>query len=166
MIALPPMTGTLKKLGIFAAVLLLLLIAALPLLRVPNTPEISKALDTTILDRFELHDATLSEASAIVMDHVYRQHPEMRKVRCIQYNASSPSSGAAAGQSLDPNTARITLSLTNIPASESFRYITSIANEAYLLRPGRIYLYPAGSPPPKTMRERLDAAIDALLSRN
>lgn len=163
-----------KNLVISLAVLLLLLIGTASFFRAPNAREISKALDTTIIDQLWLKEATVNESLSLVMDHLHQQNPEMRQV-CLKYYPSAEGVSVDSAKTLvgaagvpaipDFTGAHITVNLSNIPANEALKYVTSLSNCGYAVRSGKIYIYAAANRPPVTISERFAMCVDWLSSR-
>ncbi len=58
--------------------------------------------------------------------------------------AAAPAAAAAALPAVDPNAARVTVQLTNIPLIEALRYVTGLANLKFKVEPFAVSIVPQG----------------------
>jgi general secretion pathway protein D len=111
--------------------------------QIRNTVEIQNLLNNIIIPKIEFREATIREAVDFLKQKSKDLDPNKRGVNIVLKLEGTPGSSqpaattpetapgvpgtpASAGAT-NPNDAKITLSLTNIPLSEALRYITSLA---------------------------------------
>jgi len=159
-----------KKILLLVGVALLFIGAAV-FFSVPSAQSISSALDHTIIKDLSFRKATPEQACLRVMNQFLEQHPELRKVRLTYYPSSAgirleqartrwivlqmPGSPPTAPEWYYP----ITAELGEIPASEAFSYVTTVAGLTYVVRPGTICIYSPTTPPPPALRDRFDSVL-------
>lgn len=82
-----------------------------------------------IIPKLELNEATLDDAFAFLVGKSLELDPEKQGIKIT----ISPDLGKTGGATtIDPNQARITVSLKNVPLSEAVRYLTGLAGVTFV----------------------------------
>ncbi|MEP6670695.1 MAG: M56 family metallopeptidase [Chthoniobacter sp.] len=105
-----------------------------------------KAL-SIILPKVEFREATLAEAVDFVSKRAREHDPEGTGIKILVMLGNAPKSATGA----NPEDARITLSLTNVPLFEALQYLAGLAGLQPVYTKDAVVLKPmnaAGSPPP------------------
>ena len=135
--------------------------------------KIRAKLNNIILPKLEFRDATIREAidflrkKSVDLDPE-KAHPETAGINMVlQLEAPNPPAPAVNGPAgLPPdaaNTARITVSLSNIPIGEALKYVTALAGLKYKIEPYCIRIVPL-SVPTDTLVTKQWAVTPAMLS--
>ena len=93
-----------------------------------------RALLETVIPKLELKDATVREAVAFVKSEV--------SANIVLKLPEEERNGGGSPAAPNPNEARITLSLTNIPAGEALKYIASLAGLKIRIEPYAVTIEP------------------------
>ncbi len=139
--------------------------------------KIRAKLNNIILPKLEFREATIREAIDFLKKKSVewdpeKAHPENAGVNTVlQLEAAIPpgpaaSNGPAVIPGLPPNaanTARITVSLNNIPLGEALKYVTALAGLKYKIEPYGIRIVPL-SVPTNTLVTKQWAVTPAMLS--
>lgn len=141
-----------------AALTTLPAIKAGPPPRLEQTEWITRKLESTIIPRLEFREVGIVEAVEFLRKKSVELDPQRAGVPIyLQLQTSVPVAPKAEfnipgietiapGRPALPVDARITVSLTNIPLSEAFRYVTSLAGMKFRVLPDGLHIVPAEEP--------------------
>ena len=114
----------------------------------PSTGRIRQKLDSIIIPKLELHEATIGEA----LDFLKKKSQELdadspageKGANIVLKSESQPATpkADAPAAAANPADAKITVSLSNIPLGEALKYVTGLANLKYKVEPYAISVAP------------------------
>ena len=128
---------------------------------VPNTvqsaqlaAQIHRKLNTIIIPRLELREATAREAIAFLRKRsvdldTTEPDPAKRGVNIVLNIAAPPAptpGSARTNEPQDPGAVRVTVALTNIPLGEALKYVTGLARLKFSVLNNTVSVVAAGSP--------------------
>ena len=142
------------------------MLTALLWLAPPSARDIETALETTRIPKLSLEDALYTDAAAVVMQHLYTVHPELRGVRFATCLPDEAFRSSTDRRNFNP---KITVDLTDTSAHMALRYVSNMASLEYAVRDGVIYFYAptscSGVPPPLTVQERFTTGANRVYWR-
>ena len=136
----------------------------------PLTEEqVRQTLERIVIPKLELRDASLREALDFLSKEAQRLDPKKRGIPFhVRIEPPIPAASMVPGipgtltpapapanpeSLLNPDDAKITVSLTNISLSEALRYVTGLANLKFRIRPDGVHIVSLQDPEPMFTRD-------------